>query len=175
MRALFCCLTLAPLLLVSAQAQQPEAPRTTGGFGPLGYFQDQCARCHGDYGAAYGDTFGAKLSDQQMLDVVKAMADGPAQAPLQDAQLQEETAFHLALRDKKPYIVATTWADGKLSGEAMPGSTVTLIQGDKTQTVELNGHQWQVNLDSGWAGAKLRAEKNGGAVEWELDKVNTGQ
>lgn len=174
MRAFLCCLALSPLLLISAEAQSPQTPRTTDGFAPLGYFQDRCARCHGDYGNAYGDTFGAKLSDQQMFDVVKAMAEGPAQAPLADTELQLETGFHLALRDKKPFLVATSWADGTLSGEAMPGSTVTLIRNGQAESVELNGHQWQVKLANGaWNGAVLRAEKNGASVNWPLDKVNT--
>jgi hypothetical protein len=61
-------------------------PKSTA-FGALDYFQAKCARCHGDYGLFYGETFGKNLDDTKMHAVVRDMAAGPAQAPLETKNL----------------------------------------------------------------------------------------
>src|SRR2546425_5662950 len=105
---------------------QALGPKTTG-FSALEYFQNQCARCHGDYGAAYGPGFGAKLSDERLREVVMEMAEGPGQAPLTGAQLDVQTEFHRALRDHRPFAAVVSWTnDGVLTGEALPESKLWL-------------------------------------------------
>lgn len=152
-----------------AMAQAPqggqglaEGPKTTA-FAPLDYFQNQCARCHGDYGSAYGSEFGKKLTEQQLEGFVRDMADGPAQAPLSDADLAVETAFHRALRDGKPFAVVVAWKDGVLSGEATPGSKVSIEIKGETTAIPLEGNAWKVSLpkETAWGGASLRVSKGG--------------
>lgn len=115
-------------------------------FAPLDYFSTSCARCHGEYGSFYGDTFGKNLNDAKMLEVVKEMADGPAQAPLTPPNLKVMVAYHTALRDGKPFLcvvssekTATGW---KLSGEVSPDST--LLWNEKN--IEVKGHKWELEV-----------------------------
>jgi len=147
-----------------AATQMPgDGPRTTG-FQPLDYFQNQCARCHGDYGAAYGPTFGAKLTDENMRKVVGDMADGPAQSSLTPAALDAQTAFHKALRDKQTFVVVVAWSsEGVLSGEALPGTKLWLEIGGKKMDIPLDGHVWKIQLSPApaWKETKLHAQKDG--------------
>lgn len=156
----------AAWLVARAQSPSPAKEAATGpvttGFKPLDYFQNQCARCHGDYGSAYGSEFGRNITDQQLRDFVRDMAEGPAQAPLGDADLAVETGFHRALRDGRPFAVVVAWKDGVLSGEAMPGSKITLELGGKALDVPLDGNAWKIAAPAGasWQAARLRVQKD---------------
>ena len=142
----------------------------TTNFAPLDYFNTSCARCHGNYGSFYGDTFGKKLSDAQMQEVVKAMADGPAQSPLSEENLKVLVGYHTSLRDGKPFLTAVasekTATGWKLSGEVSPDST--LVWNEKP--VEVTGHKWQLELPE--AGPfVLRATKKEVSQELDLQKA----
>ncbi len=161
---------IAGLVLPSLAAPAGEgasvaltAPKTTAGFKPLDYFQNNCARCHGDYGTAYGSEFAKNITDEQLQTFVRDMAEGPAQAPLGDADLASETDFHRALRDGRPFGAAVTWKDGVLSGEATPGSLITLEIEGQTQNIPLKGNSWSVKVPSplSWKTAKLRLSRVG--------------
>lgn len=139
----------------------PAAGPKLARFAPLEYFQNRCARCHGDYGAAYGEKFGKNITDEQLQKFVRDMAEGPAQEPLDDAGLALETDFHRALRDGVPFAVAVEWKDGVLSGEAIPESKLRLEHDGKSVDVPLDGHSWQVALPatSDWKTVVLHVEK----------------
>jgi hypothetical protein len=164
-RLLMVVLAFAPLTVIHAQTTAPPAdgPKVSG-FAPLDYFATNCARCHGPYGSFYGASFGKGLKDDAALrQVVDDMCKGPGNAPLEGANVETLTDFHRALRDNKPYIVAVSFKDGVLTGEASPDAAVTLISGDKTLTVKLEEHSWTITpgADFVWKGAKLRAVKDG--------------
>ena len=139
-------------------------PQATG-FAPLAYFNENCARCHGDYGSAYGDEFAKNRDDASLREVVHEMAEGPGQAPLSEAELDIETEFHRALRDKKPFVVIVksekTDAGWQLSGEVSPGATLQI----NGETVEIEGANWSHCVAPG--AVKLRAQQ--GETVTELD------
>lgn len=160
-------LALAPLALVGATTADKPAPTTatmgpvTSKFAPLQYFEDNCARCHGDYGSAYGPEFGAHLSDAQMRQEVKDMAEGPGGAPLEQEQLDLETAWHESLRDKRPFGVVTGWKNGTLTGEATPGAKIWLTSPPGLERVAvLTGHGWKLKLEPApqWKDARLHVK-----------------
>jgi len=144
---------------------QTEGPQTTQ-FAPLDYFNDKCARCHGSYGSFYGADFAKGKTDAQLADVVKEMCEGPAQAPIAAHDMEVLVAWHRALRDGKPFVASTGFDKGVLSGEASPGSTVTLetSTGEKTPA-PLNGHKWSAGLPEGVQLARIRVEQNGQTTE----------
>lgn len=146
----------------AAKTPPPIAGPVTTGFRALDYFQTNCARCHGDYGAAYGLEFGKNLTDRQLQDFVRDMAEGPAQAPLSDADLAVVTDFHRALRDGRPFGGVVAWKGGVLSGEALPGSTVSLELPGQTLDVPLDGNAWKIAVpaDTPWAKATLRITRD---------------
>ncbi|HEX9995608.1 MAG TPA: hypothetical protein VGB45_00570 [Abditibacterium sp.] len=151
-------MAFVPLGILRAQS---ESPRVSN-FAPLDYFAENCARCHGPNGSFYGENFGKGLKDDTALkQVVHEMAEGPGNAPLEGADLETLTDFHRALRDGKPYLVAVSWKDGILSGEATPDAKVTLEAGEKTVEVELKEQKWSVTIGESWKNAKLRAVKDG--------------
>ena len=144
---------------------QTEAPQTTK-FAPLDYFNDKCARCHGSYGSFYGADFAKGKTDAQLADVVKEMCEGPAQAPIAAPDMEVLVAWHRALRDGKPFVTSVEFNNSVLSGEASPGSTVTLetSTGEKTPA-PLNGHKWSAGLPEGVQLARIRVEQNGQTTE----------
>jgi hypothetical protein len=152
----------AQSLAPAKDAGSTKAGPMVTGFAPLNYFQNQCANCHGDYGAAYGSEFGKNITEKQMNDFVRDMAAGPGQMPLNDADLAVETGFHRALQTSQPFGVAVAWEGGVLSGEALPGSTVSLEIDGKTEAVPLAGNAWKIAVPSGadWSKIQLRVQKD---------------
>jgi cytochrome c553 len=145
MRPFFLLCTAGLGIWISSNALAATQENATN-FAPLDYFNTSCARCHGDYGSFYGDTFGKNLSDARMLEVVKEMAEGPAQAPLEEKNLKVLVAYHTALRDGKPFLhvvstgkTATGWI---IRGEATPGSTLLWNE----HNIEMKGHKWELEL-----------------------------
>ena len=134
---------------------ESAGPRATK-FAPLAYFNESCARCHGDYGSNYGDDFAKNLDDKALHDIVGEMAAGPAQAPLSPADVEILTAWHRAKRDGKPFVIIVktekTEAGWQLSGEVSPGATLQI----NGEAVEVEGSNWQHCVATG--DAKLRAE-----------------
>jgi len=162
-------------LAISATPEETpslEAGPMTTGFRPLDYFQNQCARCHGDYGAAYGKEFGKNLDDKQLEGFVRDMAEGPAQAPLGDADLVVETGFQRALRDGQPFGVVVAWKNGVLSGEATPGSKVSLSVEGRSIEIPLEGDSWKVSVPTGtaWKTALVHIRKDGKETAIPLGK-----
>ena len=157
-------LAMFPLGMLSAQTEPEKAVP----FAPLDYFDANCTRCHGPYGSFYGAEFGKNLKDDAALrQVVKEMAEGPGNAPLNDKDLEALTDFHRALRDGKPYLVLVATEKSEtgttLRGEATPGSKVTLEDGTQIVEVKLEGHKWNVRVPVGFemGKTKLRAVKDG--------------
>lgn len=154
----------------SASALQPIAPgetsklRTTS-FAPTAYFNQNCARCHGENGSYYSEDFGKDKDDAALRQIIDEMAHGPGQAPLAPAELDVLTAWHRALRDKKPFVALVkaekTGDVWRLNGEISPGATLQI----NGKTAKVDGTTWthDVNTDA----LKLRAQK--GDTITELD------
>ena len=153
----------APALQPIAPGQSSGAPHVTR-FAPLAYFNANCARCHGPYGALYGADFG-KMDDKTLHGTVDEMAQGPAQAPLAAGDLNVLVAWHRALRDEKPFVAivkAEPKAGGwKLAGEISPGASLQI----NGAPVEVKDAQWEQSVAAG--ALKLRAQK--GAAVTQLD------
>ena len=150
---------LSPIVAGDAGATKPTE------FAPMAYFNQNCARCHGENGSFYGDEFAKDKTDAQLHEVVQEMAQGPAQAPLSPAELDAVTALHRAWRDKKPFVAIVkrekTDAGVQLSGEISPGATLEI----NGENVEVKGSQWTICVPPG--ALKLRATK--GQATTELD------
>lgn len=149
-------LALAPLPLLIGATPEKSA------FAPLDYFAANCARCHGPYGEFYGAGFAQNKTDDQLRQIVQEMAEGPGNAPLENAELDILTAYHLSLRDQKPFLVVVKReTDGDFvnwSGEATPDSKLTYGQ----TKVPLDGHQWKLRLPAQTEEKTcLEAEKDG--------------
>ena len=132
----------------TAAQPSPTIARASPVFRALDYFQNQCARCHGNYGSAYQPGAKANMSDASLRQKVRSMAEGPGQASLTDeAQLDLVLAFECALRDAQPFAAVSAWTkEGWLIGEALPGSKVWIENGGRTLEVPMAGHSWQVQL-----------------------------
>ncbi len=160
----------APVLKPIVPGEKASGPQVTA-FAPLAYFNENCARCHGEYGSFYGDKFAKNLDDAGLHAIVGEMADGPAGAPLAPAQLDAVTAWHRAFRDGKPFVAIVkaekTEGGWQLIGEISPGATLQ-INGEK---IGVDGSNWKATVDSD--AAKLRAclgdevtELDAGAAAW---------
>lgn len=151
----------------TAPATSPtSAISTPTGFGPLTYFETNCARCHGPYGSAYGETFGKHLDDAQLEKVIDDMAYGPGNAPLQPRELAVQVAYHKAMISRTPFVVVTkiSVADGKatVEGEAPPETPVTVAGFAAT----FDGHTWRVTVPAGKSFAVVaRRDGNSATVE----------
>lgn len=146
------------------RAQTP-APQTTK-FAPLDYFNDKCARCHGPYGSFYGTEFAKGKTDAQLAGVVQEMCEGPAQAPLSPHDMEVLVAWHRALRDGKPFVASVDFKNSVLSGEASPGSSVTLQTSTGERTIApMTGHKWSAGLPEGVQIARVEVAVGGQKTE----------
>ena len=153
--------TLVPI--VAGETAGPHASR----FAPLAYFNQNCARCHGENGSFYGEDFAKNKSDADLHAIVEEMAAGPAQAPLAPAELDAVAAWHRALRDKKPFVVIVkaekAKADWLLSGEISPGATLQINGKD----VAVEGSNWTTMMQAG--PLKLRATRGEATTEMDAN------
>ncbi|PQV63215.1 hypothetical protein B1R32_11440 [Abditibacterium utsteinense] len=158
-------LALFPLGVLRAQTAAPTEPihkkssgeKNAKGFAPLGYFDANCARCHGPNGSFYGAGFGKNLKDDAALkQIVKEMCEGPGNAPLNEKSLDILTDFHRALRDNKPFLVIVSQSAKTLSGEASPDATLALQSGEKTLPIALKGHNWTTEIPADFNVSKAR-------------------
>jgi hypothetical protein len=168
-----------------ASAAPSQAPTATKGqataakiaisdFAPLAYFSSNCARCHGAYGSFYGAEFGRNLTEAKLRQVVHDMAAGPGNAPLDEAQLDVQIAYHRSLIDKKPFIVvtgATPEQDGSttLRGETSPDSAVTLRWEGGAAPAKVEGDAWRATLPARVDIGKVKLVAVKGDVHTTLD------
>lgn len=147
------------------------APHVTA-FAALDYFGENCARCHGEYGSFYGKDFGKNRDDAQMHEVVDEMAQGPAGAPLDEADLKVLVAWHLALRDGKPFVALISakpdQGGWQLEGEVSPDATLQV----NGETLEIKGAKWTHHVAAG--PVKLRAQKGEAVTQVDADAAAFG-
>lgn len=160
-------LSIAALFVVAGTAQTrpaetspPPAEIPPVDFKPIGYFNDRCGSCHGNYGSFWGEGFAKHLDDAALRNVVKEMADGPAQAPLDDQPLAALVAYHRSLVDGAPFLIVTHRTDSSLHGEVTPGSTVVIEQDNHQIPAKVVGHTWTAALDNPNAPATITANHN---------------
>jgi hypothetical protein len=97
-------------------------PAVPVSVGPLTFFEDRCARCHGAGGSLYALPFKA-AGDRELRAEVARMVTGPARAWLDPATLEALTAFHRSIRDRRPFVAVLVPGPG-MRGEATPGAAV---------------------------------------------------
>lgn len=155
-----------PPLTPIVAGEKADAIKATQ-FAPLAYFNANCARCHGEYGSFYDDNFAHDRDDASLRAVIDEMAAGPGQAPLTPAELDAVTAWHRALRDKKPFVVIVksekNGDNWQLSGEISPGATLQINGKD----VEVKSSQWTYCVAPG--AVKLRATKGDAVTELDAN------
>jgi hypothetical protein len=115
-------------------------------FAAMDYYDTSCARCHGPEGSAYGPSLGRDLDDKGLIKVVRDMADGPAQAHLEEPDVLTETAFHRALMLGTPYLSVTSIKGDEWSGEVMVDAKVTVTFHGKTITAKVTDWNWTATL-----------------------------
>lgn len=137
----------------SAPATSPSTRPTVrlvpGHFGPMGYFETHCARCHGPYGSFYGPDFG-KLPVAELRQTLGRMARGPGNAPLTDDQLDLLLAYQQALSAGQPFVtlveVRRTKSGVQLEGEITPGFGVTVDSPGRRVPAAVTEHNWTASL-----------------------------
>ncbi len=162
----------APAPKLTPIAADAQAGPHASAFAPLAYFNQNCARCHGEFGSFYGDDMGKDRDDASLREVIDEMASGPGQAPLTPTELDAVTAWHRALRDKKPFVVIVkaekTDAGWQLSGEVSPDATL-----------QINGEAVAVK-DANWTfcaatdAVKLRATRGDAVTELDANTAAFG-
>lgn len=142
---------------VSGAAVAPDGAPTTAApssqpvalsDGPISYFQDRCARCHGPYGSGYLPDSQLRLDDVALRNIIRDMAAGPAMAPIEGPDLDAQVGFHRSLLDARPFLAIVKRDAGSLEGEVSPGSRVVLKAGDQTIEAKVTDHTWSVALGS---------------------------
>lgn len=123
--------------------------------GAIAYYDDSCARCHGQDGSAYSPKLGDKYSLDQLRKKIDDMANGPGQSALDDEGLAAQVAYHQAIIAKTPFIDWTGLEGSTMTGEATRKSTVTAAIGDTSIPVVFTGIKWTLSLPSGTSAAAV--------------------
>jgi hypothetical protein len=136
------------------------ATATTNGFGPITYYEEYCSRCHGQFGTGYLPDMGKRLSDDALRRIIKDMAEGPAAAPLDDAQLEAELAYHRSFLDGTPFIARVSETDAEHTGEVTGGSALSVDVDGNAQPIPVNGQTWKLSMSTD-PSPRLIAEREG--------------
>lgn len=126
--------------------QEPVKPLK---FKPIGYYQAQCARCHGPYGLDYTEHFYAITDFDKLRADVKRMCEGPGLMPLDGLSLDAEVDYHKALVHKGPFISWNAFDGTTLTGEVTKGAKVTAKAGETDLAVTTEKLKWTVKLPAG--------------------------
>jgi hypothetical protein len=150
----------------------PTAPSTQPlTVGPISYFEDHCARCHGSYGSGYLPESMQRHDAAGLKKLIRDMAAGPAQAPLEEADLDAQVAYHIALLNQSLFITITERTATTLTGEATPGAILHLKTGDRIVDVPLDEFAWSLSLEGvNSAEAILILENSSGRLELPLSQ-----
>ncbi len=146
----------------TAPATTRAAPGAAPAFAPIAYYEESCSRCHGQAGTGYPPDMGQRLGDAALRKVVKDMAEGPAAAALDEAQVDAETAYHRSLAEGTPFIWRRAAPGGtELAGEVTPGATVSILIDGKTLPAAVEGHTWSASVPPGGGDAQIIADREG--------------
>jgi len=156
----------APIEPSPAVKQPPATAATPVGFGPIGYFENHCARCHGPYGSFYGDEFAASLEGDHLREVVKEMVFGAAQSSLEDPEIDLLTAYHRSMVAGEPFVVVLEGTP-ELAGEVTPGAALLLVLESGEVAARVDGHNWTADVQ-GDRVQEVRAVLNGRATVLRL-------
>jgi hypothetical protein len=156
-------LDAAPVATTSAATQPTSRGAITPAFAAMDYYDQSCAKCHGPGGSFYGPTLGNDLTDDGLIDKCKAMAVGPGNAPLTDAENAVETAYHRSLILRSPFLSITSITLGQWDGEVTDGAKVTIQLPNQTIEAQVTGFTWTARIpaDTDPAIATLQAQLNG--------------
>jgi hypothetical protein len=107
--------------------------------GPITYYNNNCNRCHGQVDNAYADSHNPPKGEA-LKKIIQEMAEGPAQAPLDEAGLAEQVKLHEAIFGGGPYV----WMPLKLVTtpyETIPGTRIVFAteRGDQPVKVTDDG------------------------------------
>ena len=139
--------------------------------GGIGYFQERCVRCHGNYGLHYDLDHLAKFPPAKLRETVTAMCENQGDSPLTGQELDAQIAYHRSLTDARPYIFvigAQQVGDKtKLRGEATPESNVCIKIDEISYPATLEEHTFVATIPfaSDWKKAKISATLNGQITE----------
>lgn len=64
---------------------------------------------------------GNDLTDAGLVNIVRDMASGPANAPLKESEVDAESAYHRSLITHEPYLAVTGMKEGKWAGGGYAG------------------------------------------------------
>jgi len=157
---------MEPVPIASEAEPIAEAPKKLEAhpFGPLSYFNDKCARCHGENGAQYTEGGLEKLDDKGLKHWISAMAKGPGQSPLDEAQIEIEARWMRTLATGEAFAHLQSVEKGEktvLAGEATPEAKVKLQIGEQVLEGTRDGVKWKIEAPKGTdiENARLWAEK----------------
>lgn len=159
--------TLAPSTTPSSPAIQPVT-YLDANLGPITFYLDKCASCHGAYGSYYyeNDILAeerGRIHHEGLLSQVRLMGETNAHVTLTDPQAKALAAYVSTFPDVAdtdaavdgPFLAITGWSPDNrvLSGEVTPDSTVAIeipgvaTPGSANLTATVTGHQWTLTLD----------------------------
>jgi hypothetical protein len=110
---------------------------------PVPTFQDNCSRCHGDEGSAYGKGFG-NLRDDSLEQVVEDMMFGPGALDPDTTEIKAMVSYNKSIKGNKPFasvINSKSFLDGKdksLKISVSPKAEIKL-DNNKVKVVSTNG------------------------------------
>jgi hypothetical protein len=176
MRLLFIILTALGLVgtgILHSRKTAPLLPKV----GPVSYFDDHCARCHGPQGSFYGDDFGKNLNEEALRKVVYDMCRHQGDAPLDGVDLDAQIAYHRSMIAKEPFVAVTKCEGGQLSGEVTEKAVVTVKFRHSSVKAEVKGATWKATAPKGEkpTDAVITAELDKRSATLPLSKASFSQ
>ncbi len=173
------CGALAALLLAMAACERAPSPPTPAAppppaaavpagpverltVGPITFFNESCARCHGSYGSNYGEAL-RQPGDDELTRIIGEMIVGPAMSDLPQPDIRAQVAYHRSLIDGRPFVAVTGRDASSISGEITPGAAVDVVAAGRRVGATVTGHTWRAEIP-GLSGALVIEARAGDAV-----------
>ena len=134
----------------SLKAQSDQKKIEDISLSPVPTFQENCSRCHGDEGSAYGKGFG-DLKDDSLEEVVEDMMFGPGALDPDTTEIKAMVSYNKSIKENKPFasvINSKSFLDGKDKSLKISASPNTQVKVDNSavKVVSADGI-WNLNYD----------------------------
>ena len=118
--------------------------------GPIEYFENQCARCHGTRGSNFVVASLKRRSPASLKAEIQSMASGPGQSPISGRDLDAQVALHRSIIKGTPFLSFTKSANGVLSGEVVGSEIVAIKYGTTRIPAKVADGVWTARVPLSW-------------------------
>ena len=146
---IFAALALCNAMLPAQGEQSPKPSMEVLPLrGAISLYDKACVRCHGPGGSFYGSDLGKDKTPEQLRKMVWEMCIAQGGLTVSKREVDAMTAYHRSIMFREPFVEVIQMTPAFISGEATPGTTITIVSGTRTIPATIKDNHWEASVES---------------------------